>query len=127
MRLRRAVLSLALCASLASSVLANTYIVDANGGGQFTDIQTAISAAQDGDVILVHPGQYASFTLDKGLVIVGYGGVDTLGTTQIVNVGSGQRAAVVNLQSQSHDGRGTRRGFSFRRRPRLGLPREPVA
>src|SRR5207244_1540255 len=41
---------------LAPSLRANTYIVDSGGGGQFTDIQSAITAAQPGDVVLVHLG-----------------------------------------------------------------------
>src|SRR5262245_15243003 len=38
-------------------------------GGDFTDIQPAIDAALDGDVILVEPGTYTAFRLAKGVVI----------------------------------------------------------
>jgi hypothetical protein len=38
---------------------AATHIVDVNGGYDFTAIAPAVSAAADGDTILVHPGTYA--------------------------------------------------------------------
>src|SRR5262245_19768164 len=37
----------------------------------FSQIQPAIAAAQDGDVILVRFGTYDSFTLDKGVIVSG--------------------------------------------------------
>lgn len=50
---------------------ATTWIVDAAGGGHFTSIQAAIDAAAPGDVLLVKPGFYSAFTLDKDLSILG--------------------------------------------------------
>src|SRR5438046_7344710 len=86
---------------LAPSLRANTYIVDSGGGGQFTDIQSAITAAQPGDVVLVHlgstGGSYPGFTLDKGLVIIGYGGVNVHGFVQITSIPANQRAALVSI------------------------------
>ena len=35
---------------------AEVLIVDQNGGGDFTGIQSALDAAQDGDTVLVMPG-----------------------------------------------------------------------
>ena len=35
-----------------------TLTVDLNGGGDYTDIQSAIDAAADGDTVLVKPGEY---------------------------------------------------------------------
>ena len=85
----------------APSLRANTYIVDSGGGGQFTDIQSAITAAQPGDVVLVHLGSaggtYPGFTLDKGLVIIGYGGVNVNSFVQITSIPAGQRAALVSM------------------------------
>ena len=52
-----------------------TWIVDASGGGQFVDIPPAIVAAADGDLILVLPGFYSSFTVDKALTVIGEPGV----------------------------------------------------
>ena len=61
---------------LARVVLApTTWIVAAGGGGNFTDIQPAIDAASDGDLILIQAGSYSAFTLDKGLTLIGAPGV----------------------------------------------------
>lgn len=62
------VLSLALAAPAA---LADTWVVDAGGGGDFTTIQAAINAAAPGDVLLVKAGGYPGFTLGKDLSILG--------------------------------------------------------
>jgi len=53
------------------SAVANTWIVDQLGGPgyHFTDIPPAISAASDGDLILVRDGTYTGFTLNIGLTI----------------------------------------------------------
>lgn len=61
--------------SLALPVHASTWIVDiSNGPGtNFTQISAAIVAAAPGDMLLVRPGQYAEFVLDKPLSIVGLG------------------------------------------------------
>jgi hypothetical protein len=50
-----------------------TWIVDKNGGGDFTEIAHAIASplVVDGDVLRVEPGWYASFVLRKALSIVG--------------------------------------------------------
>ena len=50
------------------------WIVDDNGGPgtDFTTLQAAVDAAADGDVILVHAGEYLSATIDgKGLSLIG--------------------------------------------------------
>ena len=41
-----------------SSFPAATLTVDLNGGADYTDIQSAIDAAKDGDTVLVKPGEY---------------------------------------------------------------------
>src|SRR5262245_47179671 len=38
-------------------------------GADFAEIQPAIDAAQDGDVILVRPGNYRAFTCSKGVMV----------------------------------------------------------
>ena len=82
---------------------ATTWIVAAGGGGQFTDIQTAILVAQTGDVLLVQPGTYAPFALDRGLTLIGYGACDVSGTITIAGVPAGQTAAVVHIEASALD------------------------
>lgn len=92
---------IALSASIASSAIATTYIVDVNGTGQFTNIPPAIAAAQDGDVIIVLPGNYSSFMLTKSLTIVGLSNATLVApsTIGISSIPAGNRAAVVNLRA----------------------------
>jgi hypothetical protein len=87
-----------LLALLAPALRANTYTVDASGGAQFTDIQSAIAAAQPGDVLLVAGGTYPGFTLDKGIAIIGYNTVNVTGTAQVVNVQAPDRAALLRMR-----------------------------
>ena len=37
---------------------AATLVVDLSGGSEYTDIQSAIDVAADGDTVLVKPGEY---------------------------------------------------------------------
>ena len=50
---------------------ASTWVVDASGSGDFTDLQAAVDAAQDGDVLLVQAGTYGAFTMSKALTVLG--------------------------------------------------------
>ena len=43
---------------LSGSLLGQEIVVDLNGGGNFTRIQSAIDAADNGDTVLVMPGEY---------------------------------------------------------------------
>ncbi len=57
---------------------AATLVVDLNGGGDYTDLQSAIDAAADGDTVLVNPGEYVitepiSFK-GKGITVRGEAG-----------------------------------------------------
>jgi hypothetical protein len=83
-----------------SSARGNTIIVDVNGSGQFTDIPPAIAAAQDGDTLLVLPGAYSGFTLDKDLFIIGYGDARA-GDASVSLLYHGFAVAVVNLRLTS--------------------------
>jgi hypothetical protein len=73
-------------------LLQAVWVVDDGGGPgvNFTDIQPAIAAAADGDVVLVREGTYSPFTLSgKGLRILGEGPGTTVvssGTTFFGNV-----------------------------------------
>jgi hypothetical protein len=84
-------------ASLATA--GQTWIVDDNGGAgvDFTQIDTAIATVAAGDVLLVRPGSYAAFTLDKELTLVGQSGASVSGLGRITNLAAGSRATVVRL------------------------------
>lgn len=78
----RALLSITLLALL---LFHSTLFVVASGrtiqaGG---DIQTAISSAEAGDIIVAGPGDYGSFDVDKPLTIVGQGGPMLRATIQM--------------------------------------------
>ena len=51
-------LALSLLLMLCLSLAATTRIVDINGAGQYTSIQTAVNACTPGDTVLVYPGRY---------------------------------------------------------------------
>lgn len=83
--MRHALLTL-VCAlgGLAVEARASVWIVDAAGGGQFTDIQPCIDVAVDGDTILVRTGSYGAFVVpNKALRILAESGasVQTGGIT----------------------------------------------
>lgn len=56
---------------LVLTLFASTITVDDDGPADFTEISDAILAAAAGDVLLVEPGNYGPFFLDKDLSIVG--------------------------------------------------------
>jgi len=89
---------IAAAALLASVAQASTWTVDAGGGGQFGDIQSAILASQPGDVVLVQPGNYAPFTLDRGLTIIGYGTPIVVGPITIAGLPTPETAALVGIE-----------------------------
>lgn len=87
--------------ALSSSAFANTWIVDANGGAgsSFTDVGAAVVASVPGDVLVVRPGLYAPFTLDRGLSLVGGAGVVVQGPVFVIGVPTTERASVVGFQA----------------------------
>lgn len=65
----------------ATSFAGTTWHVDDDGPADFPTITAAISAASDGDVILVAPGFYAGFSTSKSLSILGSaGGTPSIGS-----------------------------------------------
>lgn len=96
---------IALLASLAGAQA--QIVVDASGGGHFTQIQPAIDVARAGDVIVVRAGTYGEFLLEKGVAIVGEPGSGLTpgsrgpGLIRIENVPAGEVAAVTNLGNQT--------------------------
>lgn len=86
----------------------STWTVGVPGTAQFTQIQPAINAAAPGDVILVGPGSFNPFLLDKGLTIVGAGNAPGPSATSIglgylqpssrvMAVPAGQRVVLVDF------------------------------
>lgn len=75
-------------------------VVASDGSGDFPSIQEGVDAAADGDVVLVKPGSYVSFTVDgKGVSVIGDGDfpgeVDVLATGGTIVMGSGSGHTVV--------------------------------
>jgi hypothetical protein len=90
--------SCAACVFLPAVLAQQTFVVDQNGGGQFTDIPPAIAAASPGDTILVRPGTYSIFALDKGCRVLGDPGAALTGSRggafEVSNLPLGQSAVV---------------------------------
>lgn len=74
-----ALVAAALAGGLAAQ--ARTWVVDAGGGGDFTDLAPALAAARDGDVIRIRPGLYNGGSTSKALTIVGDAGARVRTTT----------------------------------------------
>src|SRR5690349_4869715 len=86
---------------LGATAIADVIVVDANGGGQYTSIQTAIAAAQDGDILIVHTGTYPAFTVDnRDLWIVSGNGavVNVNGTVRVRNLAASKACLLSGLQ-----------------------------
>lgn len=72
--LRCLLLTVSAAAALPMTGLADDLIVDKNGGpGTFKTIQAAMTAAQNGDRILVMPGTYPGFEHTKSVSVYGMG------------------------------------------------------
>jgi hypothetical protein len=100
--LRSARFALLSLLALAPAARAGVIVVDAGGGGMHTDLQAAVDAAQDGDVLLVKSGLYASFAVnDKALAIVGDAGaqVSVIGAVRVRNLAAGKSFLLANLDA----------------------------
>ncbi|MCE9596280.1 MAG: hypothetical protein K8S98_18975 [Planctomycetes bacterium] len=97
--MRSSLIAFAVTACLSSLASAGTFVVDAAGSGNFTDLPPAIAAASPGDVLLVLPGVYSGFTLDKRLVILGQGpAVKVNGPVNVQNIAVGATTALARLE-----------------------------
>ncbi len=78
----------------------STWVVDDSGGPgvNFTSIGAAIAAASAGDRVLVREGNYAGFTLDKALFVLGTGFVQA-GDVTVTDVAQGSIAALAGLRT----------------------------
>src|SRR5690349_10050849 len=102
--LRQASLASLVALALVSPAFSNnTWIVDINNGPNtnFTNIPPAIAASVDGDVIIVRAGTYSSFTLDRGVSILGQGNAVTSGYIYVSGVPAGSIAALYNVEPQA--------------------------
>lgn len=96
----RSPLALLLATSLlAPTALATTYVVDDSGGPgvDFTDIAQALPSLVPGDVLVVRAGNYAGFTLDVPVSIVGENGAGVGGGISIVGTAAGTRTTLAGL------------------------------
>jgi hypothetical protein len=79
------------------ALLGRTWVVDIHGFGDFTEIQPAIDAASDGDLVLVHGGDYPGFTLRKRVTVKAIAVPFTIrDPIEIADVPAGSGAAVVS-------------------------------
>ncbi len=88
-------------AALPALARADVHVVDPGQPGAFATPQAAISAAVDGDTVLVKSGSYAGFTIDgKALgVVVDDGHVATVsGTVVVRNLVPGQEVRIAGFQ-----------------------------
>jgi hypothetical protein len=103
-----AVAALALVAVGAAPASAGVIVVDQLGGpgSQFTQVQAAVNAAVDGDVVLVRQGQYNPVSIgNKSVVIQGEGVVSLIdpnfeggGGLGVFGLAAGKRIVLRNLQ-----------------------------
>ena len=56
---------------IATALSDDTIYVDDDGGADYTDIQSAINNAKDGDTIFIYNGQYTKFNANKQVQIIG--------------------------------------------------------
>lgn len=93
------------------TVAMHTWTVDDDGPADFDQIGTAVAAAAAGDVLLVEPGTYDGFVLEKRLTILGRAGGErphVLDTVRLLAVGGFTFAGfdVDSLRVQGVQGRG---------------------
>jgi hypothetical protein len=96
----KAVWSFASLALISTPLSANVLVVDAAGGGQFTQIQAAVDAALDGDTLLVKTGTYSSFAIvNKSLDVVGDANavVTVMGGAEVRSLAAGRAVVLANL------------------------------
>lgn len=87
---------------LAGPLAAGTFVVDDDGGFDFTDVPPALAVAQPGDLVLVRDGQYSAFVLDEGVAVLAAPGHaphwdPQTGTAWVRDVPAGQVATLAGL------------------------------
>lgn len=80
----------------------NVYVVDGAGHGQFIQIQPAVNAAVDGDIILIKPGSYGQFAIQNKAITVTadvYGGVLVNRGVKINNLASTRSVTIRGIKT----------------------------
>jgi len=97
-------LALLLVPATAFATPGDVWVVDSGGTADFVDLPAAVSAASDGDSILVLPGNYSGFAIDgKSLSITGdlVPFVQVEGTVRVRNLAAGMDVHLASLALQS--------------------------
>lgn len=78
---------------------ADVIVVDAAGGGDHLQVQDAVDAASDGDVLLLREGAYAGFEIvDKALTVVAEGGtVEIQGGIVVKDLALGRGVTLIRM------------------------------
>ena len=92
-------------AAAARASTAGVLVVAANGSGNFLDLQPAVDAAQDGDVILVRSGTYGTFAI---VGTIPASGALTWTSSVPADLGPGLASRNVHFQAVCVDAAGTR-------------------
>ncbi|MCC6783622.1 MAG: hypothetical protein IT457_12335 [Planctomycetes bacterium] len=90
--------ALLLAVLAASSRAQQTWIVDAAGGGNFTDLPPAVDAASPGDTIEVRAGDYSAPVIRRALIVRGANGARvTRGRFAIRDLPAGELCSIASL------------------------------
>ncbi|HZL98704.1 MAG TPA: hypothetical protein VFD43_00500, partial [Planctomycetota bacterium] len=100
--MRKLLLAIVLACAAPAAASADLIVVDAAGGGDFTDLPAAIDAAQPGDLLLLRPGSYSGhgFMNSKPLDIVADGpdgSVRVVSLWRIFNLTAGESLVIRGL------------------------------
>lgn len=97
-QVRRSLVVFSTLVAAAPCAFAGVLVVSPSG--PFTDLQAALTSANDGDIVLVKSGTYPSFTVtDKSLVVVADAGatVSVLGNVRVENLASTRAVSLSGL------------------------------
>ncbi|HZL98905.1 MAG TPA: hypothetical protein VFD43_01520 [Planctomycetota bacterium] len=104
---RLAAASLAAALLLAAPAAADVLVVDAAGGGEYTSLVEALAAAQDGDTLLLRPGDYTALfqefvITDRSLTLAADGTGDVqIGGLRVVQNVAGMRVVLRGLRADT--------------------------
>jgi hypothetical protein len=100
----RALLALVLLLAYAVPLRAAVWIVDAAGGGNFTDLPAAVAAAAPGDTLLMRAGRYRGATITRGLAVIAISPapqVELESALRIENLAAAERVLVRQIAFRS--------------------------